>query len=102
MSGGAPDYPVRSSPAASPTATKVVGGYKYPQPPQPLSSKFFLEITFNTRARAFTPRHISKDQTLSKPRIHLNHLVTCERGCSCSFALLSLGLPFFFLILVLR
>jgi hypothetical protein len=30
LSGGAPDYPVRPSPATSPTATKVVGGYKYP------------------------------------------------------------------------
>jgi hypothetical protein len=47
-------------------------------------------------------RHISKDQTLSKPRIQLKHLVTCERVCSCSFALLFLGLPFFFLILVLK
>ena len=28
--GGAPYCPVRPSPAASPTATKVVGGYKYP------------------------------------------------------------------------
>jgi hypothetical protein len=36
----------------------------------------FLEITFNTRASAFTPRQISKDQTLSKCQIHLNHLVT--------------------------
>jgi hypothetical protein len=62
----------------------------------------FSEITFNTRASAFTPRHISKDQTLSKPRIQLKHLVTCERVCSCSFALLFLGLPFFFLILVLK
>jgi hypothetical protein len=26
-----------------PTATKVVGGYKYPQPPQPLASKFFRD-----------------------------------------------------------
>jgi hypothetical protein len=41
LSGGAPDCLVRPSPAASPTATKVVGGYKYPQPPQPLVSKFF-------------------------------------------------------------
>jgi hypothetical protein len=38
--GGAPDCPVRPSPATSPTATQVVGGYKYPQPPQPLASKF--------------------------------------------------------------
>ena len=36
----------------------------------------FSEITFNTRASAFTPRHISKDQTLSNSRIHLSHLVT--------------------------
>jgi hypothetical protein len=26
-----------------PTATEVVGGYKYPQPPQPLTSKFFRD-----------------------------------------------------------
>jgi hypothetical protein len=44
----------------------------------------FLEITFNTRASAFTLKHISKDQTLSKPRIQLKHLVTCERVCPCS------------------
>jgi hypothetical protein len=62
----------------------------------------FSEITFNTRASAFTTRHISKDQTLSKPRVQLKHLVTCERVCSCSFALLFLGLPFFFFILVLK
>jgi hypothetical protein len=55
----------------------------------------FSEIIFNTRASAFTPRHIFKDQTLSKSRIHLQHLVTCERVCSCSFALLFLGLSFF-------
>jgi hypothetical protein len=30
LSGGVPDCPVRSSLAASPTATLVVGGYKYP------------------------------------------------------------------------
>jgi hypothetical protein len=56
----------------------------------------FSEITFNTIASAFTLRHISKDQTLSKPRIQLKQLVTCERVCTCSFALLFLGLPFFF------
>jgi hypothetical protein len=55
----------------------------------------FSEITFNTRASAFSPRHISKDQTLSKLRIQLKYLVTCERVCLCSFALLFLGLPFF-------
>jgi hypothetical protein len=40
LSGGAPDCPVRPSPAASPTTTLVVDGYKYPQPPQLKASKF--------------------------------------------------------------
>jgi hypothetical protein len=39
VSGGAPDCPVRPSTAASPTATLVVEGYKYPQPPQLQASK---------------------------------------------------------------
>jgi hypothetical protein len=39
MSSGAPDYPVHPSPAASPMATLVVEGYKYPQPPQLQASK---------------------------------------------------------------
>jgi hypothetical protein len=102
LSGGTLDCPVRPSPTASPTATKVVGGYKYPPNHHNIWHPSFLEITFNTRASAFTPRHISKDQTLSKPRIQLKHLETCERVCSCSFVLLFLGLPFFFLILVLK
>jgi hypothetical protein len=38
-SGGASDCLVRSSTAASPTATLVVEGYKYPQPPQLQASK---------------------------------------------------------------
>jgi hypothetical protein len=62
----------------------------------------FLSITFITRALAFTPRHNSKDQSLSKSQIHLKHLVTCERVILCSFELLPLGLPFLFLILVLK
>jgi hypothetical protein len=62
----------------------------------------FLSITFITRALAFTPRHNSKYQSLSKSQIHLKYLVTCERVISCSFELLPLGLPFFFLILVLK
>jgi hypothetical protein len=39
LSGGAPDCPVRPSPAASLMATLVVEGYKYPQPPQLQASK---------------------------------------------------------------
>jgi hypothetical protein len=62
----------------------------------------FLKITFNTRALAFTPRHNSKDQSLSMSQIYLKHLVTCEREILCSFELLLLGLPFFFFILTLK
>jgi hypothetical protein len=35
-----------------------------------------LKFSFNTRASAFTPRHKSKDQSLSKSQIHFNQLVT--------------------------
>jgi hypothetical protein len=62
----------------------------------------FLSITFNTRALAFTPKHNSKDQSLSKSQIHLKHLVTCAREILCSIELLPLGLPFFFLFLILK
>jgi hypothetical protein len=81
-----------------------LGGWCKKNPPTPHNSKHprFLNITFNTRALAFTPRHNSKDQSLSKFQIHLKHLVTCERVISCSFELLPLGYPFFFLILVLK
>jgi hypothetical protein len=60
-----------------------------------------LKFSFNTRASAFTPRHKSKDQSLSKSQTHSNHLVTCESVCSCSFALLCLDrfLPSSFLFL---
>jgi hypothetical protein len=96
MSGGTPDCLVRPSPAASPTATQMVGGYKYPSNHHNFKHPRFLKITFNTRALAFTTRHNSKDQSLSKSQIHLKHLVTCEREILCSFELLLLGLPFFF------
>jgi hypothetical protein len=80
-----------------PTATLVVEGYKYPPPTTTTSSiQVFWRSTFNSRALAFTPRHNSKDQSLSKSQIHFKHLVTCEREILCSFELLLLGLPFFF------
>jgi hypothetical protein len=101
LSGGAPDYLVRPSPAASPTATLVVEGYKYPNHNNSKHPRF-LNITFNTRDLAFTPKQNSKDQSLSKSQIHLKYLVTCERVISCSFELLPLGLPFLLLILVLK
>jgi hypothetical protein len=46
MFGGAPDWPVRPSPAAFPNGLLVVEGYKYPQPPQlqaSKSSEFFIQ-----------------------------------------------------------
>jgi hypothetical protein len=92
---------VRPSTAASPTTTLVVEGYKYPNHHNSKHPRF-LNITFITRALAFTSRHNSKDQSLSKSQIHLKYLVTCEKVIWCSFELLSLGLPFFFLILVLK
>jgi hypothetical protein len=61
-----------------------------------------LSITFITRSLAFTSRHNSKDQSLFKSPIHLNHLVTCEREILCSFELLPLGLPSSFLISFLK
>jgi hypothetical protein len=39
----------------------------------------FLKFTFNTRALAFTPKHNTKDQILSKSQIHSKHLVACVR-----------------------
>jgi hypothetical protein len=40
VSSGAPDCPVHPSLAALANDYKVIGGYKYPQPPHPLASKF--------------------------------------------------------------
>jgi hypothetical protein len=68
--------PVRPSRAASSTTTLVVGGYKYPNHHNSKHPSF-LKFPFNTRALAFTPRHNSKDQSLSKSQIHLKQLVTC-------------------------
>jgi hypothetical protein len=101
VSGGAPDCPVRSSTAALPNGLLVVEGYKYPQPP-PFQGPKILSITFITIALAFTPRHNSKYQSLSKSQIQLKHLVTCEREILCSFELLPLGLPSSFLISFLK
>jgi hypothetical protein len=101
VSGGAPDYPVRPSTVACPNGCLVVEGYKYPNHHHSKHPRF-LSITFITRALAFTPRHNSKDQSLSKSTVHLKHLVTCEREILCSLELLPLGLPSSFLISFLK
>jgi hypothetical protein len=84
-----------------PTASKWLGAINTPNH-HILLYPSFLKITFNTRALAFTLRHNSKDQILSKSQIHLKHLVTCEKEILCSFALLLLGLPCSFLISFLK
>jgi hypothetical protein len=100
LSGGAPDCLVRPSPAAFPNGHLVVEGYKYLPNHHNSKHPSFVKFSFNTRASAFTPRHNSRDQSLSKSQIHSIHLVTSESVCSCSFALLLLGSLSSFLILV--
>jgi hypothetical protein len=53
-------------------------GYKYPNHHN-FKHPSFLNITFNTRALAFTPRHNTSNQILSESQIHSKHLVACER-----------------------
>jgi hypothetical protein len=115
LSGAAPDCPV-------PLEDKASNGQMLPNPNgwvtwlahrtmsgAPIDNSHhhskdprFLSITFITRALAFTPRHNSKDQSLSKFSIHIKHLVTCERVILCSFELFPLGLPSSFLISFLK
>jgi hypothetical protein len=72
--GGAPDCPVCPSPATFPTATLVVGGCKYPQPPQLQASKFSEDhiqyksssIHFKTQYKKSNPIRVPNSfQTLS-------------------------------------
>jgi hypothetical protein len=101
VSGGAPDCLVRPSTVVCPT---VVWWLRAINTPNHHHSKHLriMSITFNTRVLAFTPRHNSKSQSLSKCQIQLKHLVTCEREILCSFELLPLGLPSSFLISFLK
>jgi hypothetical protein len=99
MSSGAPDCPVCPSTAATPTTCWWLRAISTPNHHNSRHPRF-LSITFIIRALAFTRRHNSKDQSLSKSPIHLKHFVTCEREILCSFELLPLGLPSSFLILV--
>jgi hypothetical protein len=101
LSSGAPDCPVRPSPVASQRLPWWLGAINIPNHHN-FKHPRFLNITFNTRALAFTPRHNSKGQSLSKSHIHLKHLVACVRKILCSFELLLLGLPFSFPILTLK
>jgi hypothetical protein len=73
VSGGALDYPVRPSTAACPNIYLVVEGYKSPQPPplQASSTSHSIQELVHSLQDTFL-----KDQSLSKSRIHSNHLVT--------------------------
>jgi hypothetical protein len=101
LSGGAPDCPVRPSPAASPTATKGVGGYKYPQPPQPWASKFSKDhiqyksssIHSKTLYKRSKPLQVPNSfQTLSGlwERDFCVHSSSCRLDCLSSFPILIL------------
>jgi hypothetical protein len=89
MSGGAPDCPVRPSPAASPTATLVVEGYKYPQPPQLQGSKISEHHIQYKSYNIHSETQFKRSNPLQS-QIHLKHLVTCVRVISCSFELFPL------------
>jgi non-ribosomal peptide synthetase component F len=56
VSGGAPDYPVRHATAASTNGSFGGWGYKYPNHPPFIASKFSA-FTPHTRAIAFNTRH---------------------------------------------
>jgi hypothetical protein len=53
----------------------VVGGYKYPQPPPSMASKFF-EGPIQYKSNSIHSKTHSKDQILLKSQNQLNHLVT--------------------------
>jgi hypothetical protein len=93
--------PVRPSTVATPTACWWLRAINTPNHHHSKHPRF-MSITFITRALAFTPRHNSKDQSLSKSQIQIKHLVTCEKKILCSFELLPLGLPSSFLISFLK
>jgi hypothetical protein len=69
VSSGAPDCPVRHATAALQRPLFGGWGYKYPNHPHSMASKFF---TFQhiTRAIAFNSRHNQRDQIISQVRNH--------------------------------
>jgi hypothetical protein len=100
VSGGAPDCPVRPSTAACPNGCLVVEGYKYP----PTTTTPSIQVSSTSHSIQELVHSLQdtfpKDQSISKSRIHSNHLVTWERVCPCSFVFLLLGSLSSFLILV--
>jgi hypothetical protein len=76
ISGGAPDCLVRPSTAATPNGLLVVEGYKYP----PTTTTPNIQVSSTSHSIQELVHSLQdtfpKDQSLSKSRIHSNHLVT--------------------------
>jgi hypothetical protein len=79
LSGGAPDCLVHPSPAASPMAMEVVGGYKYPQPPHSYPSKNSKHLIQYKSKRLHSKTH-QIDGILSKPPNQLNSIRDLREG----------------------
>jgi hypothetical protein len=77
VSGGAPDCPVRHTTEALTNGHFGGWGYKYPQPPHFIASKFSA-IKPHTRAIDFISRHKQRDQILSQVRNHSKQ-ICCGR-----------------------
>jgi hypothetical protein len=95
--GGAPDH--RQQP--SPTVMKVVGGYKYPQPPsyQSKHSKHLIQY----KSKSLHSKTHQIDWILSKPPNQLNSIRDLREGVLCSFVALVAWLALFpFPILILK
>jgi hypothetical protein len=78
VSGGAPDCPVRHATEALTNGSFCGWGYKYPQPPHFIASKF-LAFKHLTRAIAFNTRHKQEIKSSPKSIDHSNQIVTSER-----------------------
>jgi hypothetical protein len=70
-----------------PTATRWLGGYKYPQPPQTLASKC-SEYHIQYKIKRLHSKTHSIDQILSKPPNQLNSIRDLREGVLCSFVAL--------------
>jgi hypothetical protein len=102
LSRGTPDCLVHPSPAASPTAMEVVGGYKYPQPPHSYPSKHSKHlIQYKSKRLHFKTQQI--DWILSKPPNSLNSIRDLREGVFVFFVALVAWLGHFsFPILILK
>jgi hypothetical protein len=94
---GAPDCPVRHATAASTNDSFGGWGYKYPNHPPFIASKFSA-FKHHTRAIAFNTRHKQEIKSSPKSKDHSNQIVTSERD-NCvhlsSCAWIAFLLPFF-------